>query len=213
MKQTEGGIALNADGTVGRVRSDGSAFVVLDERSKVEGAHPFPADDERRAKHVLALPVDCELARGNAEEKRIADRDAERPVPGPATFGRDHWSTFAYIETLVVDKSGKPDIRRMRCDPKRHPLMAHQGSMFGAPSPTRLKDGVLLPDHDDWDCVDELEAAGLIEVGGTGMYPVFALTELGRGLAALLRAHKAAGGNFGDFSPPTRPAAPAAAHA
>lgn len=40
-------------------------------------------------------------------------------------WGRDHWSTFGYIEIRIVDFKGIPDNHHMRCDPKLHPLLAH----------------------------------------------------------------------------------------
>lgn len=114
-------------------------------------------------------------------------------------FGRDHWSLFAYVECRVVDHRGIPDRTHLRCDPARHPAHAHEGSRHGGPFPTRLADGVLLPNHDDWDCLDDLEAAGLLSSHGTGVNPWFKLTRKGLRVAALLRAHKAKGGQFAEF--------------
>lgn len=110
-------------------------------------------------------------------------------------FGKDHWSTFGYIETRVVDHEGHLAKQHMRCDPTRHPAHAHAPGK--CPS-TRLRDGN-IDNHDDWDCAEDLGTAGLITIGGTDMYPVFALTEEGVRVASLLRAHKAKGGNFSTF--------------
>ena len=119
-------------------------------------------------------------------------------------FGKDHWSTFAYMETVSVDYKCKPDRRRMRCDPNRHPGVVNMGPgggvIDGSGYPTRLKDGVEVKDHDDWDCVDDLERFGLLKQYGTGMNPIVTLTGLGRRVAHQLRCHKADGGNFGDFN-------------
>lgn len=50
-----------APGTVVRLRmADHGAWVALDKRLDIPNAHPFPADDETRGTHVLALPEDCE---------------------------------------------------------------------------------------------------------------------------------------------------------
>lgn len=121
-----------------------------------------------------------------------------RPVP-VETFGKDHWSTFAYIETRCVDHGGEPDRDHMRTDPKLNPGLAGRGSLTGEKHPTRLKDGGTLADHDDWSCAEDLEAAGLLEWKGTGMFPIFRLSDKGKAIAARLRAHKSAGGNFADF--------------
>lgn len=117
-------------------------------------------------------------------------------------FGSDHWSTFAYIETVVVDRKGAPDLRRMRGDADRHPGLAVNAARCESGRikyPTRLKGGVLLHDHDDHDCVNDLAAAGFVEVRGTGISPIYRLTSRGCAAAAALRAHKGAGGKFSDF--------------
>jgi hypothetical protein len=122
-------------------------------------------------------------------------------------FGRDHWSMFAYIETLVVDRDGEPERQRMRCDLKRHPHMGHPlTALLQGRYLTRLRGGVELDDHDDWDCADDLEAAGLIEIHGTGCYPFYSLTPLGHRVAAALREHRATkkttGSAYETFVPP-----------
>lgn len=117
---------------------------------------------------------------------------------GIELFGRDHWSTFGYIEVRCVDHGGRPAKHHMRCCSAIHPGHAH---VPGAAPPTRLKDGTERTRHDDWDCADDLEAAGLISIGGTGLLPVFKMTAEGTRVAGLLRAHKAAGGSFSTFAP------------
>lgn len=117
-------------------------------------------------------------------------------------FGRDHWSTFGYIEVRCVDHDGEPAKRHMRCDSNRHPGHAH---IAGEAPPTRLKDGTEQYDHDDWDCADDLEAAGLIVIGGTGMFPIFSMTAAGTRVAGELRAHKSTGGSFSTFTPTPEP--------
>lgn len=125
-------------------------------------------------------------------------------------FGRDHWSTFAYIETLCVDNGGLPQIQRMRCNPKYHPGQAHHGGWNNSYS-TRLKGHtdhtpVQLVGHDDWHCVEDLERNNLIKVHGTGLNPVFEVTPLGMVMAGSLRTFKAQGGTYATFDPlTTRP--------
>jgi hypothetical protein len=114
-------------------------------------------------------------------------------TPVPMTlFGTDHWSTFAYVETRTVDYKGLLDHDRMRCHAGRHPVMRHAkrrvsgSSADGSRYPTRIKasatpdtDGrygvTEVPDHDDYDCLDDLIVAGLLEprmpvVGPGGWY-------------------------------------------
>lgn len=129
-------------------------------------------------------------------------------------FGRDHWSTFAYIESRCVDYCGAPDREHMRCDPARHPGHANSANRLGGgllvKYPTRLAGGVERADHDDYDCADDLAAAGLIEIGGTGLYPIYQLTARGREVAASLRAHKALGRGYSTFTADAAVGAPAA---
>jgi hypothetical protein len=129
-------------------------------------------------------------------------------------FGRDHWSTFAYIETLCVDKQGKPEHDRMRCNKNRHvellgPAQLRTSNDWQESWSTRLKGHTdkrpkQVSGHDDWDCAEDLQHAGLIEVHGTGLYPYFKMTVPGFACAALLRQHKAKGGNFSDFTLPKK---------
>ncbi len=93
------------------------------------------------------------------------------PVP-IEQWGRDHWSTFAYAMACVTTKAGRLDHRRMRCHPELHPGLVHlPPGLSGAFPGTRLKEGKTLPRHDDWDCLDDIVAAGLLTHVGTGMHP------------------------------------------
>jgi hypothetical protein len=123
-------------------------------------------------------------------------------------WGKDHWSAFAYIEVLQVENGGLtkgiaiPDRRRMRCNPHTHPGVVNISPagtlMDGSKYPTRLFEGEIAG-HDDWDCLSDAVAAGLLEDVGTGVNPAYRLTKLGRDAANKLREHKAAGGRFATF--------------
>lgn len=131
-------------------------------------------------------------------------------------FWKDHWSTFAYAETLCVDSIkggvGEIDKRRMRTNEGRHPLNAvnvNQGAGPWQPDfGTRLFGywdtlGRRVParqiaDHDDWDCLNDIEKAGLVEVISE-VNGFVKMTEKGLKVAAELRAYKAKGGMFSGF--------------
>ncbi len=122
----------------------------------------------------------------------------------PSLFGKDHWSLLAYIECRCVDDRGALDKRHLRCNPTGpHRIHAVNARLIGAQwEPTwgtRIKGGQ-LDQHDDWCCLDDLEAAGYVEVVSTAN-GVVKLTKGGVAMAALLRAHKAAGGQFATFNP------------
>jgi len=117
-------------------------------------------------------------------------------------WGKDHWSTFAYIEHCCTNNDGIPDLRRMRADRDLHPGLAVNPD-FGENKkyPTRLKENREVHNHDDWSCVEDMEALGLLRWVGSGISPCFKLTDLGWKIAHQLREHKARKGNFADFIP------------
>ena len=127
-------------------------------------------------------------------------------------FGKDHWSLLAYVDTRCVDHKEVLDIVHLRT---KHPAIATTPlgqNMWEPEYGTRLKgywkeDGTKdeskkLLDHDDHDCLDDLEKAGLLTDVGTMINPFAALTKEGWRIATLLRQHKAAGGQFADFDVP-----------
>lgn len=127
-----------------------------------------------------------------------------------AKFGRDHWSILAYIETRCVDYKGIPDHNHFRCNAKRHPgLPGIQHNLATLPTwkteySTRLKghtqaQPVQVRGHDDWDCAEDLAAAGLIEIHGSGINPWYKLTPAGKTHAAQIRSHKSNGGAFSTY--------------
>ena len=121
-------------------------------------------------------------------------------------WGKDHWSTFAYAETLAVDGGKKgliiPNRSRMRTNEKIHPHLVGVsfGNVGGSEYPTRLKERE-IKDHDDWDCLDDAVKEGLLTDEGTGLNRAFRLTKSGKEIANQLRNHKAEGKSFSEFKP------------
>lgn len=168
--------------------------------------------------HVGMINGEVKAEAGEETRVRISltSFDPSEPVRTPdpvpmSRWGMDHWSTFAFLETVAVDLEGRLDEKqqvRMRTDRDRHPAYA-SGFQGGPPRnsdgtlkkyPTRLREGE-LPNHDDWDCMDDMVAAGLLENVGTPVNPIVRFTDSGHALAAELRRHKAAGENFANFVP------------
>jgi hypothetical protein len=133
------------------------------------------------------------------------------------SWGKDHWSLLAYVETLCVDSRkkgvGEIDNRRMRTNEETHPLLCsgllvrkglnawkseygtRLAGYFGIDENVASKQ---LPDHDDWDAIDDLEHAGLIEILSLANGLV-RMTDKGKTVSAALRSFKSSGGNFADF--------------
>ncbi|MEK6832546.1 MAG: hypothetical protein AABY32_00735 [Nanoarchaeota archaeon] len=133
-------------------------------------------------------------------------------------FGKDHWSLLAYIETRVIDNNvamftGELDRSHLRCNPITHGILLDpRRSMRPVPKEwdygTRLNgywnsDDTInkdrqIPGHDDWDCLEDFEEAGLIEIMST-INAFVMLTSKGLGICEKIRKHKASGENFASF--------------
>lgn len=87
-------------------------------------------------------------------------------------WGRDHWSTFIYAMSRVAGSGGALQREKMRVHPKRHAGLAHFGSLLPGEFPaTRLRDGTPMRSaHDDYDCLDDAVAHGLLTHVGTGCW-------------------------------------------
>lgn len=91
-------------------------------------------------------------------------------------WGKDHWTTLLYLETVCVDHRGKIEPLKMRTS-RRNSRLA--GKLHGETHimgkdeyPTRLKptqveraefDRVdLVGGHDDWECMNDMADLGLL---------------------------------------------------
>ncbi len=156
-----------------------------------------------------------------------AEEGEETHIP-ISLWGKDHWSTLAYVETVMVEHQGRFQVGwdpRLRQRSDRfstfwrdlpQPLRSRSDSSE-ASGPirgvamtenhgTRLNDGRMLARHDDWDCIEDMVAAGLLIDEATGeserVEPgrTFTLSTFGRNMCSALRAHKASpGGRFATF--------------
>jgi len=119
-------------------------------------------------------------------------------------FGKDHWSLLAYVETRCIDYKGVLALVHLRSMNR-----ALSGMEWKPEWGTRLSgfwndDGTTnpdlkLPEHDDFDCLDDLEEAGYIKSLGTGLNPAYKLTKEGVKVCSKLRQHKSAGKHFSQF--------------
>ncbi|MCR4334326.1 MAG: hypothetical protein NUV47_01175 [Patescibacteria group bacterium] len=120
-------------------------------------------------------------------------------------FGKDHWSLLLYIETRIHDYEGVLGIYQMRIkNPTIRPgwKPEYGTRLFGYWNKDKTTNSLLqLHNHDDYDCLDDLEAEGLIENIGTRLRPVCIVTEKGTKILSQLLLHKQAGKNYSDFIP------------
>lgn len=122
-------------------------------------------------------------------------------------WGKDHWSLLAYIEYRCINYKGILNKDHLRI---KNPVVANSGS-YPLPKPewqdsygTKLRGYFedhtkILPDHDDLDCIEDMEAEGLVENIGTGFNPACLLTKKGRKFASALSKHKQEGSTFAEF--------------
>lgn len=133
-------------------------------------------------------------------------------------WSKDHWSTLAYVESVMVDcagfqvgadprmKSNRRHFRVMAAEcpnPRRAQASKSLAMPMRPEHATRLKDGTQIAGHDDWMCVQDMAAAGLFTAGPDDVQPGerLHLSALGVMVSSELRAHKASGGTFATFSP------------
>jgi hypothetical protein len=135
-------------------------------------------------------------------------------------WSKDHWSTLAYVETVMVDCAGfqvghdgrmKTNRRHFRVMSSECPQPKRPGRSTSAMAvvmrpehATKIKDGTVIDGHDDWMCVQDMAAEGLFTVGPDDVEPgvVLHFSERGKDIAAALRQHKADGKNFASFEAP-----------
>jgi len=127
-------------------------------------------------------------------------------------WGKDHWSTLLYLEDMAVNHKGLIDNRRMRCHARRHRPFANLAGgvlMDAAGYPTRLYDGTVRANHDDWDCAYDAAALGYMRLSWTepveheSMFGYaqgkVQMLPKGSAIVASLRVHMAEGGSILDF--------------
>lgn len=97
-------------------------------------------------------------------------------------FGRDHWSTLAYVETVCVERHFFVIQRdpRMRTDSHNRRIWDfrsdawkigfHNAVLGHKIEGSRLIDGRCVPCHDDWDCIQDMAHAGYFK-GDARAYP------------------------------------------
>lgn len=135
-------------------------------------------------------------------------------IPAMA-WGKDHWSTLAYVETVAVEcqgfqvgsdsrmRSNRRNFRVMQACPRpRRPGPRAAGIVMSDGHGTRLKDGTLVDGHDDWNCLQDLAEAGLFTLAASGVEPgvTLHLSAKGQAWCAALRAHKQNGGMYSNVN-------------
>ena len=133
-------------------------------------------------------------------------------------WGKHHWSTLAYVDSVMTDCAGfevgadarmKSNRRNFRVMLELNPLPKRAGRrLVGGcvmrPQHTSVLKEATSQNHDDWCCIQDMAAEGLfrliredhVEPGA-----ILCWSDRGQVLANALRAHKQAAGSFADFNP------------
>ncbi len=146
----------------------------------------------------------------------------------PVLWGKDHWTTLAYITLSIIDYSAHGGCQvgydpRMRHNRRNfrvlaaenpYPPQRNQGKHAHTPChghepmaeehSSRLRTGKLARGHDDWDCIQDMVGMGLFNLmGPEEMVPgkVLNLTLMGWRWITAVWQHKAAGGAYDTFDP------------
>ena len=105
----------------------------------------------------------------------------ETPAVSPEAFGKDHNSLLIYCMIRSLDYQGNLDVNHLRRNPNKRDvgtrktgLNAKGEYLFG----TVAKD-LTIPEHDDIDCLNDLQEAGLIHIFKTPVIPRVILTHQG----------------------------------
>lgn len=120
----------------------------------------------------------------NGREDGKASTTKSNPTTPMSQWGKDHWSLLAYVETRCVEYKGQLDRKHLSLDGKKYPLRLNNGIAKG---------------KNELDALKDLQNEGLILIENFASLEV-RMTDLGNDMAAQLRKHKAAGGQFADFN-------------
>jgi hypothetical protein len=134
-----------------------------------------------------------------SEEKRRKEEMKEKLKK--EQLGKDHFSLLLYVESRCVDYNGKLDFDRLRINPETHPQFCGNPYMkrswkenYG----TLLSSGERLPNHDDIDCLEDIDRLGFIEIYSFSNLFVI-MTKLGNNAVSKLREFKTEGIRLGSL--------------
>jgi hypothetical protein len=144
-------------------------------------------------------------------------------------WGKDHWSTLGYAETVMVEcggfqvgadvrmKAGRRNFRVMAQGCSKPKRSGFKNSAFASvmelSQSTKLNNGQVVTGHDDWSCIQDMAAEGLFQQGPEDVEPgvVLTLSEKGNLIVNALREFKRNKGQYGQFRWPDVPAVTATA--
>lgn len=160
------------------------------------------------------------MAAATAPDEAAGRHHASDDLISVRYWGKDHFSTLAYIETVMVDCGGfqvgaDPRMRSNRrnyrvmiegCRKPRRPRDA-SADMCQVMEPRHtsfLRHGATSENHDDWCCIQDMAYAGFFTVFAEDIEPgvVLHFSDLGRAAATALREFKSVGGSFSTFELP-----------
>lgn len=120
-------------------------------------------------------------------------------------WGRDHWSTLAFVATVMADRGQfvMTGDARMRSNRKNFQAMpSTNGIVMRKEHGSRLSDGSSVEDHDDWCCIQDFAAEGLLTVEEIDVGERFRFSNKGQALVTSLLTHKMKGGTFSNYKAP-----------
>lgn len=146
-------------------------------------------------------------------------------------WGKDHWSTLGYLETVMVEcggfqvgadprmKSNRRNFRVMSQECAKPKRASNHELVLALPMEpqhaTKLNDGQQVARHDDWSCVQDMAAEGFFGQTAYDVEPgtMLQFSEKGNKVANALREFRRNGGQMADFRWPVVPASDGTASA
>lgn len=118
----------------------------------------------------------------------------------PDIFGTQHWVMILRVEAWVTMNNGEIEKDRMRTNyNKRPPKPLKAIEWDKLLMATRLNNGTLIDDHDDWDCLEDLINNDFVKVEVWKNKKLVSLTEKGFNTFIKLRKHRHEGNKLANF--------------
>lgn len=129
----------------------------------------------------------------------VEEKKEEQEIIPHNLFGVYHWMMLLRVEGWVVMNNGEIEAERMRTNFNRRPPAPKGKQWDKLIHSTRTNKGTLIDDHDDWDCLNDLVALGLVNIDIWKNKKIVSLTETGFQVYVRLRRYRQNGEDLNKF--------------
>lgn len=111
-------------------------------------------------------------------ENEMQDEEVSQPI-SYKLFGIQHWMMLIRVESWFTMNNGEIEPLKMRTNYNKRPPQPKGKQWDKLINSTRLNDGTLAHDHDDWDCLEDLIVNDFVKVELWKNKKLLSLTEKG----------------------------------